>query len=147
MPKDWNRTDEDPEVEGGLWAKHFTKQECMKVVLSKIAKVPDQVIATELGISRKTLRKYFGYEMKEAKHILNSSVTGAMYKNAMNGHFPAQKWWSQIIMGWKEETTVEHRHYVPKLEIKPPEGIDHSKPMFTLDHLNDSSTEPGDTGG
>lgn len=145
----WNNTPEvvdSPEMESGLWREKFNEKQMLQVLIMKIAGAPDQVIATELGVSRRSLRRYFDYELKMAKHVLNARVAGAMYKNAISGNFPAQKWWSQMMMGWKEETTIEHKHYVPKLVVTPPAGIDINKPMFTVEGEDDSSSNGSESG-
>lgn len=65
-------------------------------------------IASVLGISEPTLRKYYKHEIKIGAHEANAKVVGALLTNATTGkNVIAQIWWTKTRLGWKETQTVE----------------------------------------
>lgn len=60
-------------------------------------------IARKVGIhSPKTLRKHFRAELDESATEANFNVAHALYKKAIAGDVPAQKFWLNNRAGWRE---------------------------------------------
>jgi hypothetical protein len=117
------------------WREHFSRKDLLLVRFMHIAGCTQDTIAQELGISRKSLKKYFGEELVIGESKLNSQMVGAIFKSAMNGNFQAQRFWAVCRMGWKETTAVEHSGNVtPVLNIITKDAVYESK-------LNDNSDD------
>ena len=131
-------SDDDDIAVPPAWEGKFSQKDALLVMLMSAGGATQQNMARELNISRTSLRRYFDYEIKNAREYLNSRVFGAMFKNAMAGHFGAQKWWSQIMMGWKETSAVEHSGEITAvLNVTPPKEIDITKPMYEIEYEDD----------
>lgn len=84
-----------------------TEEEKKLVYTWKGRGVSDDHIARKLDIALVTLKKYFRRELDLGEVDANALIGGAIFQNAMNGNFGAQKWWSQVRMGWKETQHID----------------------------------------
>ena len=66
-------------------------------------KHPDQARALNCG--EKTLLKYFREELTFGKMKATAHVSGALYKNAIEGNVSAQIFWLKAQGGWREAIT------------------------------------------
>jgi len=65
------------------------------------------VIARLLGITEKTLRKYYRDELDLAKAKANATIGGALFNKAKGGDTTAMIFWMKTQAGWKETSIVE----------------------------------------
>jgi hypothetical protein len=65
-------------------------------------------IATKLGISDDTLKKYYQLELDLGRVEANAKVANALFQQAMDGNTTAQIFWLKTRAGWKENHTIEH---------------------------------------
>lgn len=94
--------------------KHRATEENRRVVYDLSGKgTPHVDIAIKLKIHIETLKRYYRDELNLGRIDANALIGGAIFRAAMNGHFGAQKWWSQVRMGWKE---IQH------IELSSPDG-------------------------
>ena len=72
--------------------------------------IPHEGIAACIrdGIDDKTLRKYFGPELKTAKLKANAKIGGSIFNAAVSGNMQAAALWAKTQMGWKETSKLEH---------------------------------------
>jgi len=68
---------------------------------------PQPVIARLLGITEKTLRKYYRDELDLAKAKANATIGGALFNKAKSGDTTAMIFWMKTQAGWKETSIVE----------------------------------------
>ena len=68
-------------------------------------KHPDQARALNCG--EKTLLKYFREELTFGKMKATAHVSGALYKNAIEGNVSAQIFWLKAQGGWREADRLE----------------------------------------
>ena len=68
---------------------------------------PQPVIARLLGITEKTLRKYYRDELDLAKAKANATIGGALFNKAKGGDTTAMIFWMKTQAGWKETSIVE----------------------------------------
>ena len=80
--------------------------------------VPQEDIATILGITEKTLRARYRVELDTAAAKANAAVGGALYNKAVGGDTTAMIFWMKTRAGWKETTRVENVELPPLLEIE-----------------------------
>jgi len=83
-------------------------------------------ICEQIGITKKTLYKYYRDELDDAEESLNHAVRGTLFKMATSGECPsATIFWCKVRLGWVEKA---------KLEVSTPgAGLDLSK--LTTDEL------------
>jgi len=70
--------------------------------------IDQESIAKVMGMSVETLFKYYKPELEMASTKANTSVAGALYRNAIGGNVAAQIFWCKTRMGWREKSEVEH---------------------------------------
>jgi hypothetical protein len=63
--------------------------------------------ARALNIADKTLTKYFQEELSFGKMKATAHVSGALYKNALEGNVQAQIFWLKAQAGWREADRLE----------------------------------------
>ena len=68
-------------------------------------KQPEQARALNCG--EKTLAKYFKEELAFGKMKATAHVSGALYKNALEGNVQAQIFWLKAQAGWREADRLE----------------------------------------
>jgi len=84
-------------------AKHNPSQYQRKLVGRYTAAGTRQdAIAKIIGVSKKTLKKHYGDELKTATDIANGLVAGALFSNAMSGNVTAQIFWLKTRARWRE---------------------------------------------
>lgn len=64
--------------------------------------VPQEDMATILGISRKTLTQHFPQELTEGKAQANAKMANMLYKKGMSGNVSAIIFWLKSQAGWSE---------------------------------------------
>ena len=65
-------------------------------------------IATVLGVSQITLRKYYRKELDTAAVEANGAVIASLYQMATKGkNVAAAIWWTKVRMKWSEKIEVE----------------------------------------
>lgn len=101
--------DENPEMLGGRPA-HEPNENIRRVVKALAMEgKPRTYICEALGISRETLYKYYGDDIKNAKLIADEKVIQTAYNLAVDGEHPRMtKFWLQTQRGWSKKTTIEH---------------------------------------
>lgn len=70
--------------------------------------VPQESIASVLGVDPKTLRKHYRDELTNGSTKANSKVAESLYKNAISGNVSAQIFWCKTRLGWSETQKLEH---------------------------------------
>ena len=63
--------------------------------------------ARALNIGEKTFVKYFKEELSSGKMTATAHVSGALYKNALEGNVQAQIFWLKAQAGWREADRLE----------------------------------------
>jgi hypothetical protein len=63
--------------------------------------------ARALNCGEKTLAKYFKEELAFGKMKATAHVSGALYKNALEGNVQAQIFWLKAQAGWREADRLE----------------------------------------
>ena len=78
-------------------------------VVSQMAAVgvPQPSIAKVVGLSDRTLRKYYREELDEAAIKANANVANTLYKKAMSGDTTSLIFWLKTRAGWKETSVTE----------------------------------------
>jgi hypothetical protein len=69
--------------------------------------LPQPLIAAVQEIDDKTLRKYYGDELKQGKAGTNLQVAGWLFEQCKKGNVTAMIFWLKTQAGWKETTRVE----------------------------------------
>lgn len=78
-------------------------------------------ISAVLDISKNTLKKYYGDELKNAKTKADTMVAGKLYSKCMEGDTACLIFWAKTRMRWSEKHDVD-------LNIKTPQIIDNIPP-------------------
>ena len=69
--------------------------------------LPHDQIGALLGISDKTLRKYYETELALGKATASASIAKTLYNKAMKGDTTAMIWWTKAQMAWGETNTMK----------------------------------------
>ena len=72
--------------------------------------IPQEEICTVLGITKKTLYKYYREELDTAAAKANTKVASMLYKKCMDGDTASILFWMKTKMGWKETMVNENRY-------------------------------------
>jgi len=105
-------------------------------------------IAKLLGITTRTLKKYYREELNFGKAKANASVAGKLFNKALNGDTTAAIFWMKASAGWSDKQQVEFSSEdgttpVNKVEIEVI-GDDAKKPKKLTahepEHTGDGST-------
>lgn len=70
--------------------------------------LPQEQIGRVLRISKPTLTKYYGDELKRGEAVANSLVAESLFKQCKAGNTTALIFWAKTRMGWRE--TQHHEH-------------------------------------
>jgi DNA-binding XRE family transcriptional regulator len=73
--------------------------------------VPQEDIASVVGVDKKTLRKYFREDLDNAMVKANAMVAQSLYNKAIGSgpqSFTAAIFWAKTRMGWKEPAQDHH---------------------------------------
>lgn len=71
--------------------------------------VPQEDIATHIGIDAKTLRKHYREELDRGMVEANAKVAQSLFRMATQGNnVAAAIFWMKARAGWREKQTVEH---------------------------------------
>ena len=70
--------------------------------------VPHHDIAKLVGISIKTLLKYYDHELGVGKAKANAQVAKSLFKQAINGNIAAAIFWMKAQANWSEKQVIEH---------------------------------------
>ena len=73
------------------------------VTLHAMVGTPQEDIARVLGISDRTLRKYYRDELDLALAKANATIGGSLFNKAKNGDTSAQMFWLKTRAGFKEK--------------------------------------------
>ena len=84
-----------------------TEQQRHLVHMMTITGVRQDEQARALRMTPKTLAKHFREELDQAKVVTTSNVSGALYRNAMDGNVSAQIFWLKAQAGWREADRLE----------------------------------------
>ena len=105
-------------VEDGLCFQHKPKgrppfepddQTREFVKLCVMGGIPQEDIAGVIGITDKTLRKHFRYELDTAYERANAKVVNTAFQMATDGKNASMTmFWLKTRMGWKETQRHEH---------------------------------------
>ena len=68
---------------------------------------PVSDICLSVGVSYRTLRRYYGEQLYKASIRANANVAGALYKSAIRGNVTAQIFWLKTRAGWRTEDSVK----------------------------------------
>ena len=68
--------------------------------------LPHEQIGALLGISDKTLRKYYETELAIGKATASAQVAKSLFNKAINGDTTSAIWWTKAQMGWSEKNTT-----------------------------------------
>ena len=84
-----------------------TDQQRHLVVMMSANGVKQSEQARALNCGEKTLAKYFKEELAFGKMKATAHVSGALYKNALEGNVQAQIFWLNAQAGWREADRLE----------------------------------------
>lgn len=68
--------------------------------------VPHHDIALLLGITTKTLLKYYRHELDVGKAKANAQIGRCLFQQAIQGNTAAAIYWTKTQMGWRETPQV-----------------------------------------
>ena len=80
-----------------------TKAQRDTVVLHAMVGTPQEDIARVIGISDRTLRKYYRDELDLALAKANATIGGSLFNKAKNGDTSAQIFWLKTRAGFREK--------------------------------------------
>lgn len=69
--------------------------------------LPHDQIGALLGISDKTLRKYYETELALGKATASASIARTLFNKAQGGDTTALIWWTKAQMAWGETNTTK----------------------------------------
>jgi hypothetical protein len=69
--------------------------------------LPQEQIGALIGISDKTLRKYYATELALGKATASASIAKSLFNKAQAGDTTAMIWWTKAQMGWGETNTTK----------------------------------------
>lgn len=84
--------------------------------------LPQGQIGALLGIDEKTVRKYYGGELKVGEAKATANVAKTLYKQATNGNTAAAIFWMKARAGWREKHELTIREGKP-LELCTPDEL------------------------
>lgn len=73
--------------------------------------LPHDQIAVLIGISEKTLRKYYDHELTHGTALANRKISGVLFDMASKSgprQQRAAEFWARMRLGWKDTTKLEH---------------------------------------
>jgi hypothetical protein len=79
----------------------------LRVLRAAAFGITQEGISGLLGITPKTLEKYYRHELSRACDVLIEDIAGAMYIEAKAGSIPAQKYILGCRAGWKDVAVTE----------------------------------------
>ena len=85
-----------------------TKATRETVRLHGMVGTPQVQIAQVLGITDRTLRKYYKEELAHATASANAEIGGALYNKALKGDTAAMIFWLKTRAGFRETNNNEH---------------------------------------
>lgn len=68
-------------------------------------------IAEVMGISDKTLVKYYSDDLATGAQIINTAIVNNLARQALKDDFraaPAAMFWTKTRMGWRDTSQIEH---------------------------------------
>jgi HEAT repeat protein len=68
--------------------------------------LPHEQIGALLGISDKTLRKYYEMELALGRATASAQVAKTLFNKAIGGDTTAAIWWTKAQMNWSEKNTT-----------------------------------------
>lgn len=68
-----------------------------------------------LGITEKTLRKYYRHELDTSLIKANAAIGGALYAKAKSGDTPAMIWWEKTRSGKSDKSTLDIYDKTPQV--------------------------------
>lgn len=83
--------------------------------------ISHDIIGSILGISDRTLEKYYPKELKESLVKANAKMMTALYQMGINGNVAAAIFWMKTKGGWRTTDAVDQ-----------PRTINLPRPQFTL---------------
>lgn len=69
--------------------------------------LPQEQIASLIGITDKTLRKYYSIELAVGKAKASAKIANTLFNKAVKGDTTAAIWWTKAQMGWSEKIKQE----------------------------------------
>lgn len=88
--------------------KHQYSQEVADKVKSYSAVgMPQEDLASLLGISVDTLSKYYDADYKQGVSQANAKIAGRLFKKGMDGDTTAMIFWLKTRARWSEKNTLE----------------------------------------
>jgi hypothetical protein len=69
--------------------------------------LPQEQIGALIGISDRTLRKYYATELALGKATASASIAKSLFNKAQAGDTTAMIWWTKAQMGWGETNTTK----------------------------------------
>ena len=69
--------------------------------------LPHEHIAALIGISDKTLRKYYAPDLAVGKARASARIAQTLFNKAEGGDTTAMIWWTKAQMGWGETNTTK----------------------------------------
>jgi len=69
--------------------------------------LPHDQIGALIGISDKTLRKYYSTELAVGKAKASAKIAQTLFNKAVKGDTTASIWWTKAQMGWGETNTTK----------------------------------------
>lgn len=92
MPKKYEPSDEDRKF----------------VTLMAIGGITKEVMATVMGLDKKTLQKHYRAELEENVPKAHAKIVGALYNAALKGNVTAMIFYLKTRLGWQEVNRLEH---------------------------------------
>ena len=69
--------------------------------------IPEREIAAVIGVSQKTITKYFPEERATGTAKANAQVAQSLFKQAVEGNVGAACFWLKTRAGWREKQDIE----------------------------------------
>ena len=85
-----------------------TKEGRKMVEAMSASGIPQDDICLVLGITKKTLRKHFSFELDTAATKANAKIAQTLFNKAIAGDTTAAIWWTKARMRWSEKAVHEH---------------------------------------
>ena len=125
MPKNSTKTGEKPPTKRRRGAPAFepTQEQRYSVELMAGIGIPQTDIASALGITDNTLRKYFPDELKNGRTRTIAKVADSLVRQALAGNTTAMIFYLKTQARWSETHKIEHSGSVSELTDEQLEAI------------------------
>lgn len=97
-------------------AHKYDKKIAEQIELLTAVGIPQDGIAYVVGITSRTIRKYYRKELDSGKFKVDAAVAGKLVKKALGGCTVSQIFYLKTRCQWAEKTVMEH-DVAPSLRV------------------------------